>query len=103
MKKYHVYGVGNALVDMEFEVEDDFFESNGIDKGVMTLVDENRQHELINHLDAFEGKKASGGSAANTIIATSYFGGKSFEKVQVIKAKQSRREARRARKDNKAT
>ena len=40
MKKYHVYGVGNALVDMEFEVEDSFFSDNGIDKGVMTLVDE---------------------------------------------------------------
>ena len=32
---------------------------------------------------------------------TFYFGSKGFEKVQVIKAKQSRREARRARKDNK--
>jgi len=50
MKKYHVYGVGNALVDMEFEVEDSFFEKNAIDKGVMTLVDEARQHELTSHL-----------------------------------------------------
>jgi len=83
MKKYHVYGVGNALVDMEFEVEDHFFESNAIDKGVMTLVDEDRQHELLGHLDAFEGRKASGGSAANTIIATSYFGGKSFYSCKV--------------------
>ena len=83
MKKYHVYGVGNALVDMEFEVEDSFFEQNGIDKGLMTLVDEERQHELMSHLDAFEGKKASGGSAANTIIATSYFGGKSFYSCKV--------------------
>jgi len=83
MKKYHVYGIGNALVDMEFEVEDIFFDTNGIDKGVMTLVDENRQHELIHHLDAFEGKKASGGSAANTIIAASYFGGKSFYSCKV--------------------
>ncbi len=83
MKKYHVYGVGNALVDMEFEVEDRFFETNGIDKGVMTLVDEERQHELMNHLDAFDGKKASGGSAANTIIANSYFGGKSFYSCKV--------------------
>lgn len=83
MKKYHVYGIGNALVDMEFEVEDVFFESNGIDKGLMTLVDEARQHELIGHLDAFEGKKASGGSAANTIIAVSYFGGKSFYSCKV--------------------
>lgn len=57
MKKYHVYGIGNALVDMEFEVEDVFFKNNSIEKGVMTLVDEERQHELIGHLDAFEGKK----------------------------------------------
>jgi len=83
MKKYHVYGVGNALVDMEFEVEDSFFSDNEIDKGVMTLVDEERQHELMGHLDAFEGKKASGGSAANTIIATSYFGGNSFYSCKV--------------------
>ena len=83
MKKYHVYGVGNALVDMEFEVEDAFFESNGIDKGVMTLVDEERQQELIAHLDAFEGKKASGGSAANTIIAVNYFGGNAFYSCKV--------------------
>ncbi|MCW8909986.1 MAG: adenosine kinase [Gammaproteobacteria bacterium] len=83
MKKYHVYGVGNALVDMEFEVEDAFFEERGIDKGVMTLVDEPRQHELIAHLDAFEGKKASGGSAANTIIAVNYFGGNAFYSCKV--------------------
>ncbi len=83
MKKYHVYAVGNALVDMEFEVEDSFFQQYSIDKGVMTLVDEERQHELIAHLDAFEGKKASGGSAANTIIATSYFGGKVFYSCKV--------------------
>jgi len=83
MKQYHVYGVGNALVDMEFEVEDAFFSQYGIEKGLMTLVDEQRQHELIGHLDAFEGKKASGGSAANTIIAVSYFGGKAFYSCKV--------------------
>ena len=83
MKKYHVYGVGNALVDMEFEVEDQFFKQNDIEKGLMTLVDEERQHELIGHLDAFDGKKASGGSAANTIIAVSYFGGKAFYSCKV--------------------
>lgn len=82
-KKYHVYGIGNALVDMEFEVQDAFFSDYGIDKGVMTLVDEARQHRLIAHLDAFEGKKACGGSAANTIIAVSYFGGKSFYSCKV--------------------
>lgn len=82
-KKYHVYGIGNALVDMEFEVHDEFFKNYGIDKGVMTLVNEERQHQLIAHLDAFEGKKACGGSAANTIIAVSYFGGKTFYSCKV--------------------
>ncbi|VAW56636.1 Ribokinase [hydrothermal vent metagenome] len=83
MKKYHVYGIGNALVDMEFKVEDAFFTSNGIDKGLMTLVDEKRQYELMGHLNAFEAEKSSGGSAANTIIAVSYFGGKSFYSCKV--------------------
>ncbi len=83
MKKYHVYGVGNALVDMEFEVKDEFFQTYGIDKGMMTLVDEERQHELMTHLDAFEGRKSSGGSAANTIIAVSYFGGNTFYSCKV--------------------
>ena len=82
-KKYHIYGIGNALVDMEFSVQDSFFTENGIDKGVMTLVDEPRQHQLIAQLDAFAGKKACGGSAANTIIAVSYFGGKSFYSCKV--------------------
>ena len=44
MKKYHVYGIGNALVDMEFEVEDGFLKNMSVDKGLMTLVDEERQH-----------------------------------------------------------
>ena len=49
----------------------------------MTLVDENRQHELINQLDAFEGNKASGGSAANTLIAVSSMGGSAYYSCKV--------------------
>ncbi len=83
MKKYDVYGLGNALVDMEFEVDDDFLADNGIDKGVMTLVDEARQHALVCQLDAFEGNKASGGSAANTLIAVSAMGGSAYYSCKV--------------------
>ncbi|MBE9567160.1 MAG: adenosine kinase [Proteobacteria bacterium] len=83
MKKYDIYGLGNALVDMEFEINDDFLWENRIDKGVMTLVDENQQHELIEQLDAFEGNKASGGSAANTLIAVSAMGGSSYYSCKV--------------------
>jgi sugar/nucleoside kinase (ribokinase family) len=83
MSKYDVYGLGNALVDMEFEINDQFLQDNAIDKGVMTLVDENQQHELIEQLDTFEGNKASGGSAANTLIAVSSMGGSSYYTCKV--------------------
>ena len=83
MKRYDVYGLGNALVDMEFEVEDSFLELMRVDKGIMTLVDEEEQHRLMSHLDAFEGNKASGGSAANTLIAVAAMGGSSYYTCKV--------------------
>lgn len=82
-KKYDVYGIGNALVDMEFEVETEFLKEAGIEKGLMTLVDENRQHEIINTLHGIQHKRSCGGSAANTMIAVSQFGGKSFYSCKV--------------------
>lgn len=83
MGKYHVYGIGNALVDMEFQVSPELLQELGIDKGVMTLIDENRHHEIVKQLSSFAGKKASGGSAANTIVALSQFGGKAFYSCKV--------------------
>jgi len=75
-KQYHIYGIGAALVDTEITLNDSDLAAMKVDKGVMTLVDEARQHELITHLSQHlvASKKASGGSAANTIIAASYFG-----------------------------
>ena len=82
MYKYNVYGVGNALVDMEFEVSTDLLKELNIDKGVMTLVDEERQTEIIKRLHDLSCKQSCGGSAANTIIAISQFGGKCFYSCQ---------------------
>lgn len=75
-KQYHIYGIGAALVDTEITLSDADLAAMNVDKGVMTLVDEARQRELIAHLShhLVASKKASGGSAANTIIAASYFG-----------------------------
>ena len=80
MKKYHVYGMGAALVDTELEVTDADLTNMQIDKGLMTLVDQARQAELLDHLKdhMVHSKRACGGSAGNTIIATSYFGGRTF-------------------------
>jgi fructokinase len=83
MKRYHVYAVGNALVDMEFHVDDTQLAELGVEKGVMTLVDAAQQHALYEALKSRDGKRASGGSAANTIIAVSHFGGKAFYSCKV--------------------
>ncbi len=85
MADYHVYGIGAALVDTEVEVSDQDLTHLNIDKGVMTLVDEPRQAELIEKLSGHlvASKRASGGSAANTIIAASYFGANAFYSCKV--------------------
>lgn len=85
MAKYDVYGMGNALVDMEFLVDDEFLKSMDIKKGLMMLVDEERQNKLLTHLTHGEMKvkRACGGSAANTCIAVGQFGGKSFYSCKV--------------------
>ena len=36
MKKYHVYGMGAALVDTELEVTDNDLTAMAVDKGMMT-------------------------------------------------------------------
>jgi sugar/nucleoside kinase (ribokinase family) len=78
MKKYDVTGMGNALVDIEFKVQDQFFLDHGVEKGLMTLVDEERQNTLMGVISTHEAKKQCGGSAGNTVIAVSQFGGNSF-------------------------
>jgi len=83
MAKYHVYGIGNALVDMEYEVEPEDLTALRIDKGVMTLVDEAHQTEIMAHLAERHHVKGSGGSAANSVIALSQFGGKGFYSCKV--------------------
>lgn len=77
---YDVYGIGNALVDLEYRVTDAFLQQHGINKGMMTLVEESAQQDLRQQLEQQFGPplKASGGSATNSITALCNFGGRAF-------------------------
>jgi sugar/nucleoside kinase (ribokinase family) len=79
-KKYQIYGIGAALVDTEVVVTDKFLHTHKVDKGVMTLVDEERQFHLLGALSShsFHVKRSCGGSACNSIVAASCFGSKTF-------------------------
>lgn len=84
-KSYNIYGLGAALVDTEIEVSDAELQQLSIPKGVMTLVDEPRQAQLLqalaDHLPS--SKLACGGSAANSIIGASYLGCTTFYSCRV--------------------
>lgn len=80
---YDVYGLGNALVDMEFAIDDDFLNRHDIAKGHMTLVDEDKIDALVADLAGHSPERMSGGSAANTLIAVQAFGASTYYSCKV--------------------
>lgn len=84
---FDLYAIGNALVDSEYVVNDTFLATQDIAKGQMTLIDQAQQQRLIAALQAeFScAKRASGGSAANSVIAFAALGGSAFYACKVAK------------------
>ena len=82
MKKYHIYGMGNALVDMEIEVSNEFIKETNIEKGLMILVDDKRQADVLGKVGSHH-RRACGGSAANTIIGARQLGARTFYSCKV--------------------
>lgn len=71
-----VYGVGNALVDMQAHVSDEVLAKLKFAKGIMTLVDEETQQQVLGSLEGVSISRCAGGSAANTIVGIADLGGK---------------------------
>ncbi len=76
--RYDVYGIGNAIVDTEAQVEEILLTAHGLSKGIMTLVSTDTQQELLQELAGYETHGAAGGSAANTMVGIAQFGGRAF-------------------------
>lgn len=79
MKKYHVVGIGNAIVDVFSAADDTFLELMGIQKGIMQLVEKDRGEMLYGAMH--DRVQAPGGSVANTLaglgnlgLATAFIG-----------------------------
>ncbi|MEL6579939.1 MAG: adenosine kinase [Cyanobacteria bacterium J06621_12] len=83
MTKYDVYALGNALLDVEFSVTPEVLQNLGIEKGVMTLLDQDSQDKIVSNLASYDTKRSCGGSAANTLIAIAQLGGKAFYSCKV--------------------
>ena len=79
------FAIGNALIDQEFKVSDDFLTQQNLQKGTMQLTDGDTQANLYQQLQSSQQYKgqASGGSAANTTVAFSALGGTAFYACRV--------------------
>ncbi|MCM2369238.1 adenosine kinase [Aporhodopirellula aestuarii] len=73
---HDVYAVGNALVDIQAQVSEELLTKLAFEKGIMTLVDDERQAGVLSNFDLPSLNRCAGGSAANTIAAVADFGGK---------------------------
>jgi len=74
MKNIDLFALGNAIVDYEIETTESALNQLNVEKGVMTLVDEERQQELLKSLTGKQHFRACGGSAANSTIAAARLG-----------------------------
>lgn len=73
MKK--IIGIGNALVDVLVQIDDDALLSTlQLPKGGMIPIDEKRMHELRLYMHRLNPHRATGGSASNTMLALANLG-----------------------------
>ena len=83
MTHHHLYAIGNALVDTEYEVSDALLASLGVSKRHMTLIDGPRRSELLAGVKGLHARRTGGGSAGNTAVALAQLGGKAFYSCSV--------------------
>tara|TARA_B110001454_G_scaffold219154_1_gene250461 strand:- start:7373 stop:8326 length:954 start_codon:yes stop_codon:yes gene_type:complete len=65
-KKFDIVGIGNSIVDVILQVDDNFLHSKGLRKGLMSLVDLPSIETLTQGLEIQS--TVSGGSVANSIV-----------------------------------
>jgi len=75
--KYDVVGIGNALLDIVYNVDNNTPSQLGLIKGEMKLIDKEESEKILNLLDSYKPTINPGGSSCNTMAGVSNFGSKS--------------------------
>ena len=71
-RRLDVLAIGNAIVDVIADADDDFLAREGMHKGAMRLIDESEATRLYAAMGP--AREASGGSAANTVAGLASLG-----------------------------
>ena len=74
MQKFDLLGIGNSVVDVLYKVDEKFIKENNLEKGVMTLIDENKAEQFYSFLK--KGLEIAGGSVANSTVGFAMLSGK---------------------------
>ena len=74
MQQFDLLGIGNAVVDVLYETNEEFIKNNQLEKGIMTLIDEEKAEKFYSSLK--QGIEVSGGSVANTTVGFASLSGK---------------------------
>ena len=85
MKPYAAYAIGAALVDTEIQVTEAELGAMKVEKGMMTLVDQARQTDILAQLPdhPIRASHTSGGSAGNSMIAAALMGAPTYMSCKV--------------------
>ena len=74
MKQFDLLGIGNSVVDVLYEVDEEFIKKNNLTKSVMTLIDEKKAEKFYSKLK--QGVEVAGGSVANSTVGFASLSGK---------------------------
>jgi len=72
MTQYEVVGIGNAVVDVISHADDAFLADNGIEKGIMQLIERDRAEDLYGAMQAR--LQTPGGAVAKTVAGAGALG-----------------------------
>src|SRR5205807_4802781 len=75
MKRFDVFGMCNALYDIQAEVPEEILDELGIVKGSMVLLEEDQQRAIVSRVYSHIVNSESGGSGANTMLGLGLLGG----------------------------
>ena len=74
MKQFDLLGIGNSVVDVLYEVDEEFITNNKLEKDVMTIIDEEKAEKFYSQLK--QGIEVAGGSVANSTVGFASLSGK---------------------------
>ena len=70
-----VIGIGSALLDFTYEVDDDILKQLVLKKGTMSLITESGSEKILQKMKDYPVKVSPGGSSANTMAGIAVLGG----------------------------